>query len=107
MVFVNRKAELNWLEEAYKIGRAQLLVLYGRRRVGKTELLRVFCREKRHVFFVTDLAPGREQLVAFSQRLWEQAYGQAETVFSFPSWGGCLPFYGRAGPPGAAYCGAG
>ncbi|WP_027356906.1 ATP-binding protein [Desulfofundulus thermocisternus] len=52
MTFVNRKAELNWLEEAYRSGRAGLLVLYGRRQVGKTELLRFFCREKRHVFFV-------------------------------------------------------
>ncbi|HHV75657.1 MAG TPA: ATP-binding protein [Thermoanaerobacterium sp.] len=78
-MFVNRKTELNWLEEAYGSGCAGLLVLYGRRRVGKTELLRVFCRGKRHVFFVADLAPDREHLAAFSQRLWEQACGQ-------PSW---------------------
>jgi AAA+ ATPase superfamily predicted ATPase len=36
-----------------------LFVLYGRRRVGKTELLTQFCtapgREKRHIFFVADL----------------------------------------------------
>ncbi|QGP91461.1 hypothetical protein MGLY_07940 [Neomoorella glycerini] len=94
MVFVNRQTELNWLEEVYRSGRAQLLVLYGRRRVGKTELLRFFCREKKHVFFVADLAPDREQLAAFSQRLWERAYGQAETGFSFPSWEAAFRFMG-------------
>ncbi|CEP69301.1 ATPase domain, prokaryote [Moorella glycerini] len=34
MVFVNRQTELNWLEEVYKSGCAQLLVLYGRQRVN-------------------------------------------------------------------------
>ncbi|MDK2888846.1 MAG: uncharacterized protein PWP72_1724 [Thermoanaerobacter sp.] len=43
---------------------------------------------------MADLAPGREQLAAFSQRLWEQAYGQAETGFSFPSWEAAFCFMG-------------
>jgi len=94
MAFVNRKTELQWLQDAYDSGRAGLLVLYGRRRVGKTELLRVFCRDRKHVFFVADMAPDREQLAAFSQRLWAQAYGQADPGFSFPSWEAAFRFMG-------------
>ena len=86
MIFVDRKAELDWLEEAYQNPRARLLIIYGRRRVGKTELLRVFCRGKRHVFFAADLGPDHEQLASFSQRLWELAYGEATPGFTFPSW---------------------
>ena len=53
-MFVNRHSELDLLEKHYKSGRAELFVLYGRRRVGKTELLAHFCQNKWHVFFVAD-----------------------------------------------------
>jgi len=42
-MFVNREPELTHLEELYQSDRAELFILYGRRRVGKTELLRAFC----------------------------------------------------------------
>jgi len=51
-MFVNRKRELEALESSYTSNRAELFVLYGRRRVGKTELLRAFCEGKRCIFFV-------------------------------------------------------
>lgn len=54
-MFINRVAELNLLEKRYASGKAELFVLYGRRRVGKTELLAHFCEGKRSIFFVSDL----------------------------------------------------
>ena len=42
-MFVNRVSELALLEKHYNSGHAELFVLYGRRRVGKTELLTHFC----------------------------------------------------------------
>ncbi|WP_333638723.1 ATP-binding protein [Pyrobaculum aerophilum] len=45
--FINRERELAWLEELYKKPGAQLVVIYGRRRIGKTELLKNSPREKR------------------------------------------------------------
>ncbi|MBC8503236.1 MAG: ATP-binding protein, partial [Chloroflexi bacterium] len=56
-MFVNRTSELALLEKHYNSNRAELFVLYGRRRVGKTELLAHFCEGKRHVFFVADQVP--------------------------------------------------
>ena len=56
-MFVNRISELDLLEKHYHSGRAELFVLYGRRRVGKTELLAHFCQGKRHIFFVADQVP--------------------------------------------------
>lgn len=53
-MFVNRVTELSLLEKHHTSGQAELFALYGRRRVGKTELLAHFCEEKRHVFFVAD-----------------------------------------------------
>ena len=54
-MFVNRVSELDLLEKRYTSGKAELFVLYGRRRVGKTELLARFCEGKRSIFFVSDL----------------------------------------------------
>ncbi len=67
MPFIGRAAELAFLNELYHSDRPELYVLYGRRRVGKTELLREFCRDRRHVYFqaaqVTE-ADNRRQFVA-------------------------------------------
>ena len=38
-MFVNRDQELIALENRYNSGEAEFVILYGRRRVGKTELL--------------------------------------------------------------------
>lgn len=50
--FINRETELAALESLWRSARPELLVLYGRRRVGKTELLRRFCQGKPAVFFL-------------------------------------------------------
>ena len=43
-MFVNRVSELELLEKRHVSGKAEFFVLYGRRRVGKTELLARFVR---------------------------------------------------------------
>ena len=49
--FLNRTTELELLDRLWASGRAELLVLYGRRRVGKTELLSQFAQERRAILF--------------------------------------------------------
>ena len=39
-MFIGRETELQFLEERYNSNKSELVVLYGRRRVGKTETLR-------------------------------------------------------------------
>jgi len=51
-MFIDRKIELDLLDQHYRSNQAELFVLYGRRRVGKTELLRAFCEDKPHIFFI-------------------------------------------------------
>ncbi len=85
-MFVDRKAELANLEARYRSGRAELFVLYGRRRVGKTELLRHFCMEKPHVFFIATLSSDLNQLASFSQEIWRFTHADTPPGFTFPSW---------------------
>jgi AAA+ ATPase superfamily predicted ATPase len=47
-MFSDRKDEMNLLRQHYKLTqeKSQLLVIYGRRRVGKTTLVKEFLKEK-------------------------------------------------------------
>lgn len=50
-MFIGRTNELSVLEECYRRDRFQFLVMYGRRRVGKTSLLKEFSKYHRTIFF--------------------------------------------------------
>jgi hypothetical protein len=54
--------------------------------VGKTELLRHFCADKPHVFFIATLSSDLDQLVSFSQEIWRYTHGETPDGFTFPSW---------------------
>ncbi|MBE9507439.1 MAG: ATP-binding protein, partial [Chloroflexi bacterium] len=84
-MFINREEELAGLETHCRSGKAELFILYGRRRVGKTELLRVFCQGKPHIFFIATTASREAQLARFTgQVLTFQDIPAAGLIF--PSW---------------------
>jgi len=62
--FINREKELGWLNKQYKRAEkeAQLLILYGKRRVGKTELVRHFIRDKKSIYYLANRTTTRTQL---------------------------------------------
>ena len=85
-MFIDRKIELDLLDQRYRSNQAELFVLYGRRRVGKTELLRAFCADKPHIFFIATLSSDSEQLATFSQQVYGFTHTEAPSGFTFPSW---------------------
>ncbi len=85
-MFIDRKTELGQLNKLYSSKQAVLFILYGRRRVGKTELLRAFCAEKPYIFFIATLSADSEQLASFSQQIWGYDHSEIPVGFSFPSW---------------------
>ena len=52
MTFYDREAELDTLTDAVESSGADFIVVYGRRRVGKTELLKEFCANRPHIYFL-------------------------------------------------------
>jgi AAA+ ATPase superfamily predicted ATPase len=54
--FINREDELHQLNTLYQRSGGQLVILYGRRRLGKTRLLKEFCANLPHVYFMADKA---------------------------------------------------
>ena len=85
-MFIGREDELKFFEERYASKKAELIVLYGRRRVGKTELLREFCKNKLHIFYSCLECNDRQQLEAFSGKMLKTGIPAAKYVTSFTDW---------------------
>lgn len=85
-MFIGRKEELQFLEERYQSKTAQLIILYGRRRIGKTETLRHFCENKPHVFYSCTECTNEQQLKAFSERMLKTGMPASQYISSFSSW---------------------
>jgi AAA+ ATPase superfamily predicted ATPase len=55
-MFVDRKHEIDLLNKIYEKEKAELILLYGRRRVGKTRLLKEFIKDKNSYYFIADIS---------------------------------------------------
>lgn len=69
--FINRQTDLERLNSLYDEEKAQLVIIYGKRRVGKTEIIKQFIRNKSSVYYLFDKRPEKEQLADLGQRLGE------------------------------------
>lgn len=67
MAFINRESEIQFLLDRAVSERAEFIVLYGRRRIGKTELLRETFRKRKTIFFMADLGADQDQRRRFSE----------------------------------------
>lgn len=64
--FVDREPELKFLNERWQRSKkAELVIIHGRRRIGKTELILRFLKNKRHLYFLADSSPIGTQLERF------------------------------------------
>ncbi len=84
-LFFGRTDELAFLNRKYEAPGGQFVVLYGRRRVGKTELLRQFCKDKEHIFYVCKECINEEQLLLFTEKCLKNSKIQGR-INSFSSW---------------------
>ena len=50
--FVNREKELQFLNKLYKNNKSDLFILYGRRRIGKTQLTLEFLKNKKGTYYM-------------------------------------------------------
>lgn len=85
-MFIGREAELRFLEERYHSSRGELVVLYGRRRVGKTETLRHFSKGKPHVFFSCRECTDQLQLQSFSEKVFKEDIPAKKYISTFSDW---------------------
>lgn len=87
--FVGRKRELAALGQHFDTGRFEMVVVYGRRRLGKTMLLAEFARGKRCLFFTAQEKSDAINLAEFSRAIAEFF---AMPLATFGTWGDALSF---------------
>lgn len=92
MEFIGRDRELAFLEEMWSSGQPELFVLYGRRRVGKTELLQRFAGRRRAVYFQAAQVREKDNLRAFRDALAEALEDPLTASVEFPGWPAALDF---------------
>ena len=88
MAFVGRKSELEELNSLYQNPRANLVVIYGRRRVGKSTLIEKFMKGKLHLSFEgLEKVRTKGQIKHFTERLIKQLNEFAElSLMNFETW---------------------
>jgi len=62
MKFINRQLELDELNKRWKGDASEFFIIYGKRRVGKTELIKQFIKDKPSIYFVADKRSEKDQL---------------------------------------------
>ena len=65
-MFIGREKELSALNDFYESGRFEMVTIYGRRRVGKTELIKEFIKDKKAIFFLATEGNYRENLAGLT-----------------------------------------
>lgn len=90
---IGRKEELAYLNELYESNQFEFLIMYGRRRIGKTTILQEFSKHTNTMFY-----PAREKndslnLEDFSKTV--QLHFDHSFIASFPSWEACFTYIGN------------
>lgn len=96
-MFVGRQDELAAMEQLYEKDSFQMLVLYGRRRIGKTTLLERFTKGKDALFFTAKEQSSALNLRDFSHAIFDRCghHGLSDALAAFESWESAFTFLGE------------
>ncbi|MBI5636312.1 ATP-binding protein, partial [Candidatus Micrarchaeota archaeon] len=94
---MDRIAELDALNEEFAglEKRSSLAVVYGRRRVGKTELIKEFTKAKNHVYFLATLQSKEEVVKNFSLKAAEFFQDKAAQAQPHVTWNGFFEYLAK------------
>ncbi len=94
-MFRNRLTELARLQRWWDGGEVELITLYGRRQVGKTELLVQFLQDKQAIYFYADRQLLPDHLRAFTEQVLHYADDPVLRLQPFTSWEAALTYVFR------------
>lgn len=82
-MFIGRERELKVLNNLYSSDKFEFAVIYGRRRVGKTELIKQFISNKNNIYFMGIESNAKQNLENLSRNILDFATGiSANTSFA-------------------------
>lgn len=79
-MFIGRTQELRQLETAYRMEQNTAVLLYGRKGIGKTELARMFIKDKPAVFYASKELSEQEQCYLVAEELSPSYAAETEGV---------------------------
>ena len=85
-MFIGREEELKKLNAMYRSGKFECAIIYGRRRVGKTTLIKEFIKDKRAIYFVAREADGNVNLNRFSGDIYSVTVKELAQNAFFTDW---------------------
>lgn len=92
--FINRKRELGILNTQYEANNSAFVVVYGRRRTGKTSLLRKFVSDKPNVlYFFADKDSEINQINKFKQIVADWSNDTLLQNISFTTWDEAFQYF--------------
>ena len=86
MKFINRTEELGFLERKFSSKEPELIIIYGRRRIGKTELLMRFSEAKPAMYFMGRLESREDTIKRFNNLLIEHFKDSRLLNNPLPNW---------------------
>lgn len=84
-MFLCREQELSTLNKRYQKNTFECMIIYGRRRVGKTSIINEFSKDKPTIFFSALNASAQENLEALSQAIHSYANPDAVDAPIYPN----------------------
>lgn len=97
MAFYCRENELRKMNNRYEEGNFECVVIYGRRRVGKTALINEFCKGKKTIYFSALKTTAIENLSALSKAVYQYKYPEAGSYPEYTSFESVLDEIGSLG----------
>ncbi len=85
-MFIGRNNEMAELNRLYNKKGFEMVVIYGRRRVGKTSLINEFSKDKQSIFYVAIEQNDKGALESFSEKVLEILPAAKAYIDSFLSW---------------------
>ena len=86
-IFIGREKELSFLESLYASNKFEMLILHGRRRVGKSYLLSHFARihKENAIYFTADKSSEKSNVENFCKEL-NNTLGKGDFTGAFTQW---------------------
>jgi len=92
MNFINRTQELTFLQRKYDSDKAEFVIVYGRRRIGKTELINKFSLRRPTLYFLGRSESKTDTLRRFNLMLMEHFEDISLARSPLSSWDDCFEY---------------
>lgn len=96
MKFINRSSELESLNREYRRDGFAMTVIYGRRRVGKTRLIKEFIQDKKGIYFLADTQIEGLNLKRFKEKTAESLSDDLLLSIELNSWESIIKYIFRS-----------